>query len=167
MSIIIFVLLLSLGTDLGQTIMYFKVLSVFLAFCTMFSLLCIFCFLKNTGFHPSVMEYICDEDKRVCIWEDVTDEFKGAPYFSWTVLCGYAMFTVFFFPMILRPIDFIKNATSYLIGMTTYVVLLPVFTNVMSIYSFCNLQDVSWGNRPSANAGTGGMTASEKAAVEL
>jgi len=150
MSIILFVLLLSLGTDLGNTIMYFKALSVLLAFCTIFSLLSIFFFLKQTGFHPPVMECMMENEKDKCVWEDVTEDFAGAPFFSWTVLCGYGMFTVFFFPMILRPVDFIKNATSYLVGMFTYVLLLPVFTNVMSIYSFSNLQDVSWGNRPSA-----------------
>ena len=37
----------------------------------------------------------------------------------------------------------------YLVGLVSYIVLIPMFVNVFSIYSFSNLHDVSWGNRPS------------------
>ena len=34
--------------------------------------------------------------------------------------------------------------------MLTYMAMLPTFISVMSIYSMCNLHDISWGNRPAA-----------------
>lgn len=60
------------------------------------------------------------------------------------------MFTTFILPFIMRPMDALFHLKGYLIGMFTYIFMLPTFINIMSIYSMCNLHDVSWGNRPSA-----------------
>jgi len=60
------------------------------------------------------------------------------------------MLGVYFIPFVLRPLDFMDNASSYIIGLISYLVLMPMFINVFSIYSMCNLHDVSWGNRPSS-----------------
>lgn len=57
-------------------------------------------------------------------------------------------------PFILRPIDFIHNFKVYIIGLVSYIFLIPTFVNIMTIYSMCNLHDVSWGNRPSISGGT-------------
>ena len=59
------------------------------------------------------------------------------------MLCIYAV------PMIMRPVDFLSNLAGYMVGLICYIVLIPMFVNVFSIYSFSNLHDVSWGNRPS------------------
>ena len=64
--------------------------------------------------------------------------------------------SVYILPMVLRPIDFIMNFRGYVIGMFTYIFMLPTFINIMTIYSMCNLHDISWGNRPSVAAGTSG-----------
>lgn len=43
----------------------------------------------------------------------------------------------------------------------SYMLLMPVFTNVFQIYAMCNLHDVSWGNRP-ASTGQEAFTANKK-----
>jgi len=58
------------------------------------------------------------------------------------------MSCVFIIPMLLRPMDFIKNFVNYLMGMFAYIFMMPTYTNIMQIYAMCNLHDVSWGNRP-------------------
>ena len=45
-------------------------------------------------------------------------------------------------------IDFFKNFMSYIIGLVCYLLLIPMFSNVFTIYSMSNLHDISWGNRP-------------------
>jgi chitin synthase len=72
------------------------------------------------------------------------------------------MLSVYIIPMILRPIDFLKNFKSYIMGMIVYIFMIPTFVNIMSIYSMCNLHDISWGNRPSASSGTNTITENEK-----
>lgn len=69
--------------------------------------------------------------------------------FSVLVLCGVIMLSIYTVPMLMRPVDFLSNMGGYLVGLVSYIVLIPMFVNVFSIYSFSNLHDVSWGNRPS------------------
>lgn len=69
------------------------------------------------------------------------------------------MLAVYIVPFILRPIDFLENFRGYVIGLITYLILIPMFTNVFSIYSMANLHDISWGNRPTSTvAGTEAFT---------
>jgi len=72
------------------------------------------------------------------------------------------MLSVYLTPMLLRPIDFLFNAHRYLVGLASYLLLLPTFVNVMQVYSMSNLHDISWGNRPSATAGTNILTVDAK-----
>jgi cellulose synthase/poly-beta-1,6-N-acetylglucosamine synthase-like glycosyltransferase len=76
-------------------------------------------------------------------------------HFSVLTLSGVIMLSVYILPLLLRPLDFLANFRNYLVGMITYIILLPTFINIMQVYSMSNLQDVSWGNRPSATT-TGG-----------
>ena len=46
--------------------------------------------------------------------------------------------------------DFLQNFKSYTMGFLSYMVMMPVFTNIFQIYAMCNLHDVSWGNRPTS-----------------
>ena len=41
----------------------------------------------------------------------------------------------------------------FLFGSLTMLYLTPTFINVFVIYAIANLHDISWGNRPSQNAG--------------
>ena len=47
------------------------------------------------------------------------------------------------------------------------MVLLPIFINVMQVYSMSNLHDISWGNRPSVTAGTNMLSNDAKKQQEL
>ena len=56
--------------------------------------------------------------------------------------------TMFILPMFMRPFDFLANMKKYVVGFVSYMLMMPIFTNIFQIYSMCNLHDVSWGNRP-------------------
>ena len=72
----------------------------------------------------------------------------GGKHFSPLVLAGVIMMSVFLIPMILRPLDFLSNMRNYLMGLLSYLFMMPTFINIMQIYAMCNLHDISWGNRP-------------------
>ena len=77
------------------------------------------------------------------------------------------MMLVFIAPFILRPLDAIENFMKYLIGLFAYLFMMPTFTNVMQIYAFCNLHDISWGNRPATSQGVEAVSANKKKQDEL
>jgi DNA phosphorothioation-dependent restriction protein DptG len=58
------------------------------------------------------------------------------------------MCCVFLMPLILRPLDFLSNVRNYMLGLLSYLFMMPTFINIMQIYAMCNLHDISWGNRP-------------------
>ena len=72
------------------------------------------------------------------------------------------MLSVYLLPIVLRPIDFLMNMPQYVVGLFSYIFMLPIFINVMQVYSMANLHDISWGNRPSATAGTEVLSANAK-----
>ena len=74
-------------------------------------------------------------------------------HFSFFKICGIIMLCVFLFPFVLRPKDVLFNCKGYFVGVTVYILMLPAFISVMSIYAMCNLHDLSWGNRPSVSSG--------------
>lgn len=84
------------------------------------------------------------------------DGYTPVTNFSVLTLSGVIMMCVYILPMVLRPLDFIMNFRGYIIGMFTYIFMLPTFINIMTIYSMCNLHDISWGNRPTVAAGATG-----------
>ena len=71
-------------------------------------------------------------------------------YFSTLCLAGIVMLTIYVLPCFMRPLDFLGNFKSYAFGFISYMLMMPVFTNVFQIYAMCNLHDVSWGNRPAS-----------------
>ena len=78
------------------------------------------------------------------------------------MLAGVIMLAIYTVPFILRPIDFLENFKGYTVGLIAYLVLIPMFTNVFSIYAMANLHDISWGNRPTGQtAGTEAFSAKE------
>ena len=76
------------------------------------------------------------------------------------------MLSIYLVPIVMRPIDFLKNLGGYIVGLFSYLLLIPMFVNVFSIYAFCNLHDVSWGNRPTTT-GTGTEAFSASRAVQM
>ena len=71
-------------------------------------------------------------------------------YFSLLCLAGIIMLSIYCMPIIMRPFDFLANIRNYSMGFISYMLMMPVFTNVLQIYAMCNLHDVSWGNRPTS-----------------
>ena len=58
------------------------------------------------------------------------------------------MLSIYLVPIVFRPIDFLQNFMSYMVGLFVYMLLIPMFSNVFTIYAMSNLHDISWGNRP-------------------
>jgi hypothetical protein len=88
------------------------------------------------------------------IWDPYSETFvpvvPAVYHFSVLTLAGVVMLGVYLAPMILRPIDFLNNAGKYIIGLFSYLALMPMFINIFTIYAMANLHDVSWGNRPTS-----------------
>jgi hypothetical protein len=72
---------------------------------------------------------------------------------------------VFLIPMILRPLDFLSNFKNYVLGLFSYLFMMPTFINIMQIYAMCNLHDISWGNRPTQ--GVEAMSSNHKVQEKL
>ena len=76
------------------------------------------------------------------------------------------MLCIYLIPILFRPIDFLENFKGYMIGLIAYLVMIPLFANIFSIYAMSNLHDISWGNRPSEASGTEAFTAKAKEQAE-
>jgi chitin synthase len=139
-ALVIMTLIISLTTTVDRGISIFIFLMClfgFLLLCTMGGIIM---YLIKTGFYPEVMYY---QTKEWPFWRGT-----GEHNFSILVLSGVIMCIVFLIPMILRPLDFLLNVRTYLIGLLSYLFMMPTFINIMQIYAMCNLHDISWGNRP-------------------
>jgi len=122
-GLLIFTVTVSLGSVIDKGIFYFKIIGFIFSILTILSLFGIAVFLIDTGFYP--------EEKH--LKAGTTDEWigTGIHHFSWITLCGSIMLCVYILPMIMRPFDFLQNFTNYVVGMITYVLMLPTFINVM------------------------------------
>ena len=108
-------------------------------------------YLSAAGFYPEHMI----RNPGTWIWEG-----QGDHHFSWLVLAGVIMLAIYVVPFLLRPVDFLENFKGYTVGLISYLILIPMFTNIFSIYSMANLHDISWGNRPTtASSGTEAFSA--------
>lgn len=150
-GLIFMTIVLSLTIPVERGIVYFNFLMVLFGLLMTVSFIATIMFLAGQSLFPEVMVY---NASMYPAWKPQLDD-HGNPvtYFSWLVLCGIIMMVVYLIPIILRPVDFLQNVRSYIIGLLTYLFMMPTFINVMSIYSMCNLHDISWGNRPSTGQG--------------
>lgn len=145
LGILVITVLISLGTPIDRAMEYIRIITVIFAVLTVLSLLGVIVFLSEAGFHPPTKVY----DKDTHEW--ITIEERGP--FSVLTLSGCIMLGIYAVPMLFRPLDFVYNIRHYVLGFVSYILMLPVFINIMQVYSMSNLHDVSWGNRPAANAG--------------
>jgi len=113
-------------------------------------------YLAAAGFNPEHL--IRNPD--TWVWEG-----QGDTHFSWLVLAGVVMLAIYIVPFLMRPVDFLENFKGYTVGLLAYLLLIPMFTNIFSIYSMANLHDISWGNRPTTQT-TGTEAFSAKADVQ-
>jgi hypothetical protein len=140
----------SLGGPLDKAMFYFYLFSTIFSVLTICSLIGIVASLAATGINP--LEKDCRPVSPLpgadCEWHELHGDSHR--HISYLTVSGIIMSCVFFIPMFMRPMDFLFHMKGYVIGMLTYVLMLPTFINIMAIYSMCNLHDISWGNRPSA-----------------
>ena len=155
--LIVMVLILSLALPLEKARGWFYIVTAAFGFLTAVTVFGMVFYLSASGFFPHLKEY----DSR-------TDEWNPQPEtnFSLLVLAGVIMLCIYLIPMILRPVDFLSNLGGYIVGLFTYLLLIPMYINVFSIYAFCNLHDVSWGNRPTTQ-GTGTEAFSADKQIQL
>ena len=139
-------LILSLALPLDRAKPCFIIATTLFGLITIMSIVGMIFYLAAAGFYPEHLKKID------YVWTP-----QGDYNFSWLVLAGVIMLLIYLVPMILRPIDFLSNFKGYIVGLLTYLMLIPMFTNIFSIYSMANLHDISWGNRPAT--GTTGTEA--------
>ena len=133
-------LILSLALPLDRAKPCFIIATTLFGLLTLMSIVGMIFYLTAAGFYPEHLEKID------YVWQP-----QGDYHFSWLVLAGTIMLLIYVVPFILRPIDFLENFKGYTVGLVAYILLIPMFTNIFSIYSMCNLHDISWGNRPTTN----------------
>ena len=121
--LVIFSVLISIASPIDRAIEKFKIIGAVLSVFTLISIFGIAIFLAQTGFYPAEMQY--DRDNKV--WEPT-----GNPaHFSVLTLAGTVMLSIYLVPVLLRPIDFAFNAKEYICGFFSYLLLLPMYTNLM------------------------------------
>ena len=95
-------------------------------------------------------------------WERDPD---NNPAFLYQSVAGIIVLSMVLTPMVMRPLDFVKNFNNYMWGLVAYMLLMPFFNTVLQVYAYTNLHDVSWGNRPAQGGGAQASEAAKKAAV--
>ena len=159
--LIVMVLILSLALPLEKGKYWFTTVVVAFGFLTTFSIFGMVFYLVNVGLYPPEKHYNVDTQD----WDIVYEDDKIVTNFSYLVLSGIIMLSIYLVPFVMRPVDFLSNIGGYVVGLLAYILLIPMFINVFSIYAFSNLHDVSWGNRPSTT-GTGTEAFSSNKAVQ-
>ena len=137
-------LIMSLFVPLNRAKPFFFLVTTIFSLITILSIFGMVTFLVESGLYPEHRKMIDG------VWVP-----QGDTHFSWLVLAGIIMFLIYLVPMFLRPRDFLQNFVGYTVGLLAYIALIPLFANVFSIYSMCNLHDISWGNRPTTATTTG------------
>ena len=143
-------LIISLALPLDRAKPCFVIALTIFGAITIISIVGMVFYLCAAGFYP---EYLI-RDPATFIWVG-----QGEYYFSWLVCAGVIMLAIYTIPFLLRPVDFLENFKGYTVGLLSYLLLIPMFTNIFSIYSMSNLHDISWGNRPTQTTGTEAFSA--------
>jgi len=141
-------LFVSISMPIDRAMGYFRVVSIVMAILMLSSIAGITYFLAERGFFPHVATCVVDTanpGSNQCIFADDPET-----YFSLLCLAGVIMLSVYLLPCVMRPLDYLSNFKNYTLGFISYMLMMPVFTNVFQIYAMCNLHDVSWGNRPTS-----------------
>jgi hypothetical protein len=128
--LMMFTVIASIGAQIQHVMSYFRACLVFFQIYTLFSQIGTFDMIKNFG------------------W------FDKEGHINVTVLQFVLTWVVLLFPFFVRPIDMLTNFTKYTIGCVCFYLSYFWWYVLFNIYSFSNLDDVSWGNRP-ANKSNG------------
>lgn len=135
---------------------YFRFVAVVMSILVLSSIVGLCYYMSQVTFQT--MDYVKNTDPET---EEVQPYIPtGEYYFNWLTLAGVIMLSVYTLPFLLRPIDFLTNFKKYTLGFLSFMLLMPMITNVFQIYAMCNLHDISWGNRPTTT-GTETYTANK------
>ena len=160
LGVIFISVFVSIALPIDRAMGYFRAVSIILGIFMISAIVGITYFLASRGFHPPAT--ICEPEagsSEACVFINMPD---GETYFSTLCFAGIVMLSMYILPMVMRPLDFLQNYSKYMLGFTSYMLMMPIFTNVFQIYAMCNLHDVSWGNRPSST-GQEAFSANKKA----
>ena len=149
-------LIISLALPLDRAKPCFVIAVALFGLITISAIVGMMFYLSAAGFYPEHLVF----DQSAWTWNA-----QGDHHFSWLVLAGVIMLAIYTVPFLLRPIDFLRNFKGYVVGLIAYLLLIPMFTNIFSIYAMANLHDISWGNRPTTGS-TGTEAFSAKADVQ-
>jgi uncharacterized membrane protein len=167
-SFILISIVVSLAAPITRAMPYFKVSAIAFSIVNTWAYYGILVQLIKSGPTPAMQI----KDPHTNQWNQVyfISKETGGPEkmhnISPLYFVGLIMFAVYFAPMYMRPKDFLFNFSKYLSGFCVWFVMLPCYINIFSIYAFCNLHDISWGNRPAA-ADTAQMAANAKKQAKL
>ena len=143
-------LIIALALPLDRANVCFMIVTIVFSFLTISCIFGMTFYLSQSGFVPEEKKF--NKDKWV--WEGT-----GKHHFSYLVLSGVIMLSIYIIPFLMRPLDVLKNFRGYTIGLISYLLLIPMYSNVFQIYGMANLHDISWGNRPSVSGGTEAFSA--------
>ena len=143
-------MIIALALPLDRASTCFMVVTIGFGLLTLSTIFGMAFYLSESGFYPEEKTF----NKETWTW-DGTGEY----HFSWLVLAGVVMLSVYLVPIVMRPLDFLENFRGYIIGLISYLMLIPMYSNVFQIYGMSNLHDISWGNRPSISGGTEAFSA--------
>ena len=148
---ITFIFIVSLAGPIDRAMFYFKLSSVFFSIATLGTIFGIAFLNINNGPHPQMLIFDHDSKAWYPCFEQPQAGSDPVPivHFHILLVSTAIMLFVYIAPMVIRPLDFLKHFSSYVVGFVTYFFMMPVFITCMTVYSMCNLHDISWGNRPS------------------
>ena len=115
----------SIALPIDRAMGYFRVVSIIMAVLMLSSLFGITFFLANRGFFPNAAECVDVGEGKPCEYQDL-----DYTYFSLLCVAGVVMLSVYLLPCIMRPFDFLTNFKNYTLGFISYMLMMPVFTNV-------------------------------------
>jgi len=117
--------LASIGAQIKDSMGYFKVVLGALQVYTLFSQVGTFAMIRHFGLR------------------DASGEIN-------VLLVNAAlMWAVLFCPFFFKPLDFLANPMKYTVGLVCYYLSYFWWYVIITVYAMCNLDDVTWGNRPS------------------
>jgi cellulose synthase/poly-beta-1,6-N-acetylglucosamine synthase-like glycosyltransferase len=156
--ILVISIFVSIALPIDRAMPYFHFVCVVMSILVLFSLAGICYYLSvQTFYTPAYVENTNPNTKDTYPYVEANPPYD---YFNVLTLAGVIMLVVYILPFLMRPLDFLKNAKKYIVGFISYMLLMPMFTNIFQVYAMCNLHDISWGNRPTST-GTETYTANK------
>lgn len=117
---------ISICVPINKAICVFYVITVILTILTILWVTGLITYLNTTGFYPAQRVYLEKHKK----WMELPAE-EYPPTLSTLNVAGSIMLMIYILPFIMRPLDFLRNPKSYLVGLASYFSISPVFIVIM------------------------------------